>query len=381
MNRNLDEQLHTMFKEHRNCELPEDIQITIDATLDNIKNSSRKKYLFSKILAGCAIFLFAFTVVFAKDIKNLANNIFNYQFNGNQGIQKAVDKGYIQNIDMDYIETNNIKFKVDYVTMDDSILAINFNFLLDRDASEYKGISFYNMKIYDDSNNMIYTEEEKYPNDGISLGIGISKTIFINENNLVQSFLIESDRFPKNKIIRITFDKIILYNENKGKPITQQIDGNFDITVQLDEKFYNRETVNYNIKPMQTNNIIDLSKVFLTETSLNFVFNNSDLNKLSIDIKNENGLVIYHGDDIYLREINDNTNRKIAKIDITKYQEIPTNFELNIITENSTTTSKNIYLYEFENENQNVYNINEISKGDENEKSVINVKFKLEMVK
>ena len=85
MNRNLDEQLHTMFKEHRNCELPEDIQITIDATLDNIKNSSRKKYLFSKILAGCAIFLFAFTVVFAKDIKNLANNIFNYQFNGNQG--------------------------------------------------------------------------------------------------------------------------------------------------------------------------------------------------------------------------------------------------------------------------------------------------------
>ena len=381
MNKNLDEQLYTIFKEHKTCDIPNDIKIVIDKTLNNIENNTRKKYFVSKILAGCAIFLLAFTVVFAKDIKNIANNIFNYEFNGNQGIQKAVDKGYIQNINMDYIETNNIKFKVDYVTMDDSILAINFNFLLDRDASEYRGVSFYNIKIYDDLNNIIYTEEEKYPNDGIALGIGISKTIYINENKLIQSFLIESDRFPKTKSIRITFEKITLYNENKGNPITQQIEGDFDITLQLDEKFYNRETINYNIKPMQNDNIINLNKVFLTDTSLNFILNNPDLNKLAIDIKDENGLVIYHGDDIYLREINDNTNKKIAKIDITKYEEIPNNFELIITAENTTNTSKNVYLYEYETDKQNVYNINEISNSAKNDNSVITVKFKLEKKK
>ena len=38
----------------------------------------------------------------------------------------AVENGYVQNVDMDFIEDNNLGVKVDYVLMDDHNLNISF---------------------------------------------------------------------------------------------------------------------------------------------------------------------------------------------------------------------------------------------------------------
>ena len=362
MSKTFEEELKQVFKENRNENIPNEIQLVINKTLENLKSNTYKRRFLLKIISGCAILILTCGMVFAKDIKNLVSNIFQYNFNGNQGIQVAVDKGYVQNVNMDYIENNNIKFKIDYVTMDDSNLALNFNFLLDENAEGFKGISFYNMKIFDDEDNVIYTEEEQYPNEGIALGIGITKPIYVNGNNLIESFLIESDRFPKTKYLRITFDKIILYNENNGKPITKEMNGNFDITVELDEKFYNRETQIYNIKTENGIDNIGLSKVYLTDTSLNFIIDNSTLNELSIELKDENGKVLYNGEKIYLREINDETNRKIAKIDITKYEKLDKIIQLTIKAKCVSKDSKDVYLYNYQSENNRTYNVENIEK-------------------
>lgn len=379
MNNSLDEQLKSIFNKNRNTELPEKTKITIKHTLINLKKekSKCKKQIIFRMTACCAICLLGCGLVFAKEIKNFVQDIFNYDVQGTQGVQIAADKGYIQNIDMEYIESNNTKFKIDYVTMDDTTLALNFNFLLDQNADKFRGLSFYNMKIYDDLGNIIYTEEENFPNEGISLGIGISKPIFVSGNNLVESFLIESDRFPKTKTLRITFDKITLYNENMGNPIIKEINGDFDITIQLDEKFYNRETQIYNIEAVTNAEKIELSNVFLTNTSLNFIIDNTALNELSMELKDENGNILYNIENIYLKEINDESHRKIAKIDITKYEKLGKSLQLTIKAKDNSESSRDIYLYNYTSENDRIYDIEKIEKNlnYENDSSYIIAKY------
>lgn len=374
MKDSLDQQLEKIFKEHRDNDLPNKTKIVIENTFTNLEKNmyKNKKRIVHKITACFAVFIVGCSIVFAKEIKNLAQSVFNYDVRGTQGVQVAVDKGYIQNIDMEYIEVDNTKFKIDYVTMDDTNLALNFNFLLDVNAEGFKGISFYNMKIYDDSGNIIYTEEEEYPNDGISLGIGIVKPVYINENNIVQSFLIESDRFPKTKNLRITFDKITLYNENHGNPITKEINGDFDVVVELDEKFYNRKTTMYNIESTEGNKDIGLEKAFLTDTSFNLIINNPKLNKISVELKEENGETIYDQQNIFLMEINDNSGKKIAKLDTTKYNISNYNIEVTIIGNYIDEKNQDIYLYNYQSEEDGSYDISKITKDAQKDKDNIN---------
>lgn len=319
----LDKLIKNAYKEDKlNMNIPIQTEKTINTTLKSLKNN--KCYnLKIKVASVCALVLISSSIIVVanEDIKNLLSNIFNYDHIGEKGVQTAVDYGYIQNTNMDYIECNNTKFKIDYVSMDDSSIAINFNFLLDENADGYEGLSFFDMKIYDDKNNLIYTEEEKYPNDGIALSIGISKPIFIHENNIIQSFLIKSDRFPKTKTLRFTFSKISLYNVNNGNPIVKDISGNFDISIQLEEKFYNRKTIEYKVTNLNENGNMDLkiSRAFLTDTSFNIIIENNSFSTFDIEIKNQTGDIIYSNPNIVFYEVNDDTHRKIGRIDISKY--------------------------------------------------------------
>ena len=373
-----DEQIKQIFKKNRKNKLPKETELIINNTLESLRKDKfvNRKQIMYKIAACFMVCLIGCGIVYAKEIKNLAQNIFKYDVKGTQGVQVATDKGYVQNVDMEYIESNNVKFKIDYVTMDDTNLALNFNFMLDVNAEGFNGISIYDMKIYDDNNNMIYTDEEKFPNESIALGGGIHKTVFISGNNVVQSFLIESDRFPKTKTLRITFDKITLYNENKGNPITKELNGKFDITVNLDEKFYNRKTIEYDIEDKENEDYFGLKRAFLTDTSFNIIINHPKSNRVSIEIKDTDGKILYSEKNRYLMKTNDNTDNKILKIDITKYDKLSDIMELTIIENSSNEESENIYLYNQENQN-GVYDVskyqggNKIIKNNEIEKYIL----------
>ena len=92
MSKTFEEELKQVFKENRNENIPNEIQLVINKTLENLKSNTYKRRFLLKIISGCAILILTCGMVFAKDIKNLVSNIFQYNFNGNQGIQVAVDK-------------------------------------------------------------------------------------------------------------------------------------------------------------------------------------------------------------------------------------------------------------------------------------------------
>ena len=362
----LDKIIKKMYMEDKkNTYIPSQTEKRINETIKSLNNKKTFNFkykvasFFTVALMGTSIIAFA-----NGDFEKLFANIFNYDNIQEKGIQSAVDCGYVQNTNMEYIECNETKFKIDYVTMDDSSLAINFNFLLNENADNYQGLAFYDLKIYDDKSNLIYTEEERYPNDGIALGIAIPKVVFIQDNNIIQSLLIESDRFPKTRSLCVKFSKITLYNVNEGNPITKDIVGNFDINIPLEEKFYNRETIEYEVIKQNANENTNLkiNRVFLTDTTFNIIVDNNSIATYDIEIKNNNGDVVYSNSNIFAQQINDEGNNKVMRLDFSKYDCSDQELLLKITEKKFIGgNEKEIFLFS-DDSDTNVHNIKELQE-------------------
>ena len=217
MNKNYDE-IDNIFFDYfdNNQEVP-------NIVTNGIKNAMSSKYnkykiidLIKKIIITI-IGLLTITsgVVFAKNIKELFENLYENMFgNYNNGITTAVENGYIQDIDMEYIESNNIKVKVDQITMDNYNLGIIFNIELNEDIplSEVYDINFKNILIMDENNNVIFAEYENQDDfvkyceennlDKGKYGIGYAncawngRILNTQGNNVIYSFYTTSEKFP-----------------------------------------------------------------------------------------------------------------------------------------------------------------------------------------
>ena len=66
-------------------------------------------------------------VVFAKNIKSFVKNFMvNIFGNTNEGVSTAIENNYNVEIDMDYVEVNNVKSKIEQIILDDFNLLIFF---------------------------------------------------------------------------------------------------------------------------------------------------------------------------------------------------------------------------------------------------------------
>ena len=117
-------------------ELPNDYKYIIRNTLKERKNEKMKRNRVIKILAtSCACLAITTSLVYAKDISNFVQNFFNH----NNGMDKAISNGYIDEPDMEYVgskevPTNNIdidarntEIKIKNMLMDDYNLSFTFS--------------------------------------------------------------------------------------------------------------------------------------------------------------------------------------------------------------------------------------------------------------
>lgn len=266
MNKNYDE-IDNIFFDYfdNNQEVP-------NIVTNGIKNAMSSKYnkykiidLIKKIIITI-IGLLTITsgVVFAKNIKELFENLYENMFgNYNNGITTAVENGYIQDIDMEYIESNNIKVKVDQITMDNYNLGIIFNIELNEDIplSEVYDINFKNILIMDENNNVIFAEYENQDDfvkyceennlDKGKYGIGYAncawngRILNTQGNNVIYSFYTTSEKFPASKNLNINFDSIYLLNYHIYDEENEQVLDNHFSTIKGDWK------MNINLEEMQ----------------------------------------------------------------------------------------------------------------------------------
>ena len=163
------------------------------------------------------------------------------------GIQTALQNNYVQNIDIDYIEKEEVKFKVDYLMMDDINFDLVFNFITKDEVENYEGIAVSNLKITDENNNQIYisSEDQDVWTKNIALSSEMWTTIEKQDHTLRQVVHLTSNNFPKSNKIYVSFDEVILYNVNNGNPITIKYEDDYKLEFDVSEQLSNRKSVEY----------------------------------------------------------------------------------------------------------------------------------------
>lgn len=163
------------------------------------------------------------------------------------GIQTALENNYVQNIEMNYIEKEQVKFKVDYLMMDDINFDLVFNFVTQDEVDNYEEIAVTNLQITDENNKQIYidSEEQDIWTKNISLSSAMWTTVEKQDHTLRQVLHLCSNNFPKSKKIYVSFDSVILYNVNKGNPITIIYKDNYKLEFDVSEQLVNRKSIEY----------------------------------------------------------------------------------------------------------------------------------------
>lgn len=263
-------------------------------------------------------FLIIFVIICLGYIANSKEK--NIDFN-NDGISKALKNEYDEEIEMDYILSNNTKLKVNQILLDNYNLGIvcDINFI--ESLSDLIDIEFKNIIIIDENSNILYAEyenedelikyceEKKYDmgeyGNGFSDGSYTGKIVNIQDNNLIFSFYTSSENFPNSQKLYIKFDTIYLTKKNKDVEI---IDGIWEMNLDLGNVAQKRKEIEYsviNINDSKTT--ITKSLTSMSNMKLELITNSDkiDFKKLKnrdINIMNVNDMIPFH--EIYIETEN-----------------------------------------------------------------------------
>lgn len=270
-----------------------------------------RDYIMKKriIATTCVGMILMSGVVFAANIDNIKN-----YFRGlGNGIDTAVENGYVANPKMDYIESNTtlsketgtivedikVDAKVEDFLMDDLNLSTQFSFEFDEKINNYIDLNNINdvtlddLFVRDEENRLIYSvndkeifenyckehnlnyvfgefDNEKYYNNGLNWFPS-----FINKDSrLVQlTYNMYSEGFPKSKKLYFSFSKITITEQNNSNEIIVQ--GNWEIELDVPEKMYNRTSETYRVISCSNENFeVYSSSVSDTGFEIGVIINN-----------------------------------------------------------------------------------------------------------
>lgn len=253
--------------------------------------STHKKLNFKKItVTVCSILIITTGIVYAKDIKEFIIKEF---YNFDEGVDTAIENGYIDNLEVNHmssipiestvenmsIEAYETSFGVKNMLMDDYNLDFTFsiNFSKNIDISEIDDIQLFDVLITDENNNIIYSVgkdlfDEYCLNNNLDYsfhdcnehqmssaltGYITKKDTDTNTVDFIYS-LINNRQFayPKSKKLNIIIQEIRMFDKDvvPSKEILR-LNGNWNLFIDVDEKFSNRKSVNYVVKNNPYNDI------------------------------------------------------------------------------------------------------------------------------
>lgn len=306
----IDKYLYDYFD--NNKEIPNETNKVIKETLHNKKN----KYNFIHKVAIIILIssILSTGIVFAEDIFNFIKDIFNLNtinINNNNVVNAIEEKGYVQNIEMEYISLNEeYKLKIDYLMLDDINLYILFNIYNENNLNNKYRLSLLDLKITDNNENIIY-DSTKENNNTDTLTVSGWKDIENSEEHVQKELLfIMSNGFQNIKKLNIYFSKILLYDKEKPDSDVIVIDKVTTFCIDIIDKFIDRKVYKYNNIPYMNmdyniKNIVtsDTGTYILLETTnpeINIIaiYNNkkynSDKRLLGINANNNYEFIIYY---------------------------------------------------------------------------------------
>lgn len=252
------------YYDNKKEEIPLSTQNAIENTF---KSEHKEKSTIIIILKRVAVFILCIgivtaTTVYAKDIINFITSIFT---NSNPGIDTAVNNGYVQNVDMDFITYNDVGIKVDYLLMDETNLNISFVYKNYKENQTLDSLTFSDLIITDEGDNVLCLMSNDKPdstNEILDTSIITSnKPVFIDNTTVRESILVSSKKFPNSHILYINIKQMALTINNEIK----YINGNWKFSINIDDKIVTRNISEYSSTDCT---YVDNIKTELTATSL-----------------------------------------------------------------------------------------------------------------
>ena len=294
-----------------------------DIVMNKKKSFINKK----KVVAACACLVFATSgIVFAKDIETFIKS----KFGLGQGIETAVENGYIGNPNMDYVEStgnenieveenegtilDNIKseIKIDDFVMDDYNLSADISVHLDNEMSKYITIdkdiklTFPDLIITDENQTIIYENcskerfnnyckdnnlnykyrdfNENYMNSGLNNFLNYAEHGTDSFSISTKYNMYTSTEYPKSKKLIFNLNKIRI--ERNG--VVYTVLGNWNITLDVPEKMYNRTAEYYKVISCECDNFdVYMAKVTDTGFEIGITLSNTPKPVDSKELYNE----------------------------------------------------------------------------------------------
>ena len=259
----------------------EEQEIKSEHTLKN-KKKGRLYAMNKKLVAGiCSGIILVSGVVFAVNYDKIISS-----FGLGNGVDKAVDEGYIAEPNMEYVESNtqasdklkgitlediNVNAKIEDFLMDDLNLSAHFDFEFDTkinetiDLDKYFSMELKDLIVTDEENRILFCMdkeafEEYCKENNLDYIFSECNENYYNcgLNNFVERHYKETgsvqltynmytgdESYPKSKKLKFKFKQINLKQEGEENIVI--VKGNWEINVDVPEEMYNRQSVAYKV--------------------------------------------------------------------------------------------------------------------------------------
>lgn len=212
-----------------------------------------------------------------------SEEIIRYMKGLGKGVDTAANNGYIEKTDMETIQQDaivenniidNVKVgaKIDDFIMDDYNLSVKFNFEFDENIDKVinleniKNIELSDLCVLDENNTMLYSA---FYNEN-AINSGLNRFIKVNSKELRKielQYNMYAEKYPKSRKLSFKFSKIEFQEMDKNEKTV--LSGNWDINIDVPEKFYNRSEEYYKVIS-STNDKFNIYSAKLTDTGFEF---------------------------------------------------------------------------------------------------------------
>lgn len=208
-------------------------------------------HFFPLILFSFSVLILISGLVCKKDIANYINPSFT---SVKEAVNFAVKNGYIQNIESEFVYDNNVGVRVGNILLDDYNLNIMYEYNYNSNIEE---VFLQEYHIIDNNENIIYEQSREYCNQTLTNSLRRVMEVEQKNNIGIESILYTSEKYPIIEKMYIHISKININNK--------QITGNWNLEVDIDSQFNQREVIEYEIDNLE--HILDY-RITMSETSL-----------------------------------------------------------------------------------------------------------------
>lgn len=221
------EKLSEGFKENLVKKMDEEYSKTRKDRFKDFVNKFKSNSLsFSqKFAIVFSLFIIISGVAFGKNIVDWAKEVFSNQ---DKSVDLAIENGYYQNIDMDYIYHDGVGIKVDYLYNDESCIYIAFNV---KTEEQYDEVLIERIELKDQNNNIIFNSRA----DNIQVETQF-KRISKNNNIILNKFYKTENRINDFDILNVIISKIVLVYDDSEKVIEK----NWKYSIEMDDSMLNK---------------------------------------------------------------------------------------------------------------------------------------------